>query len=263
MDDQLLPSMIAGAATIVAAMLAPLVQWALRAIPRKRDPASADRRARLGFFCFITLLAVGIFVSAYFYFSATGKCATITPAFGRSLCGWMITNASMNLRHGSSETLPQTLEWISPTVSEISSATYYVKDMDLLTKSPRAVAPPVRLAPRCIFWESHLRPVCSWTGFMLTKPFFEQSVDLSSATNLILVIKADHKDFLEFGIRDTTGNESKVKVPVHAGWRGYVIPMTSFRRVDTERLSVLVLAHSVSVSSEANNRFWVSLLEFQ
>jgi hypothetical protein len=175
----------------------------------------------------------------------------------------MFANASMNLRYRSSEIPPQALEWMSPTVREISAATYYVKDMDFLTKSTRTEAPPVRLSPRCLFWESHIRPFSSWTGFILTKPFYNPSVDLSDATDMIFVIKADHPDFLELGIRDTVGNESKVNVPVHAGWRGYVIPMTAFRRVDKESLSILVLAHSASVSTETNNRFWVSLLDFQ
>jgi len=98
---------------------------------------------------------------------------------------------------------------------------------------------------------------------MLTKAVTLPAADLSKATEMVLLLKADHFDFLELGVRDETGNESKLKVPVGSGWNGYIISVSEFKRVNMEAITYLIVAHSSAVSVEPNNRFWVALLDFR
>jgi hypothetical protein len=102
-----------------------------------------------------------------------------------------------------------------------------------------------------------------WTGLFFWRRFLLPPLNLSGKSELIAVIYAESLDDLEIGFADFHGNEKKIVLRVKQGWAGYRIPLEEFSNVDTQKIKMLVIAHSQYLAKSNENTFKLALLSFR
>ncbi|MDD5327210.1 MAG: hypothetical protein PHY02_05275 [Phycisphaerae bacterium] len=261
MDSYILAALVTATATLVAAVLTPFIQWALHSVPSKKCPnETRDRIYRIGFFCFAGILTSGFVLTIALFLNAASRYKMITPDFGYVIRLPLQSNSSMYIKHQKNLAFPKTLMWLSPKTVELSANKYHKQDTNLLQAFTAEISRPVPIPKECIYLESHLRPMNSWSGFMLCKYFGVFSVDLSQKSEMLLILNSEANDIIEIGFKDRESNETKLKLPVKTGWHGYVIPTADFHCVNKKRVSLFVFAHSSAISTALDNKFWIAYI---
>jgi hypothetical protein len=261
--DDMAKAIITSVCAVITAILSPIINWALRSLPR---PEKRDKFNRTGLWIVISLLIIFIMLTTVLYISATTKYRGILPDFGFATCSPFQSNSSMYFEKKKDYSLSQltTLIWISPqTIEQQYIASYNVnslKNTPVTNKTTPLLIVPLK---ECVFFESHLQSEPSWTGLMFSKPLSIFSVDLSNKSQMLLVLKADVRAIIELGLKDINQNESKINFAVEQGWHGYIIPLERFRRVNKNRIQMLLIAHSSKSKMAENNQFCIARLEFR
>ncbi len=247
-------------AVIVAALIGAIAVLMVPVITRLIEkPGIGYKR----FFCFSGILMFGFVGTIILLFNATSKYKTIIPDFGHTVRWPLQSNSSMHIERQKNLIFPKTLDWLSPKTIELNSIDYYQKDPNLLQALYAEMSRPVPLPTECLYLESHLRSINSWSGFMLSKYFDMFPIDLSQKSETLLILNADANDIIEIGLKDTRNTETKLKFPVKSGWHGYIIPTAAFCRIDMKCISLFLFAHSSTISLMQDNRFWIAYIGFR
>lgn len=265
MDESIVKAIMSLIGTLITVILTPVVKWALQSLPSKSLPQEKrDKINRRGFLLFASILIIFFMLTTILFVSATSKYRNILPDFGLATCSPFQSNSSMSFELQKNIAFPPTLDWLKPRTSELRNDPHETSNSIQNTPLANITNPPIIVpSTECVFFESHLQSAPSWTGFMFSKAFFLFSVDLSKKSEMLLVLKAEVRDRIELGLKDINQNETKITFAVEQGWHGYIIPIERFRRVNKNRIQILLIAHSSTVKLADNNQFRISRLEFR
>jgi hypothetical protein len=244
MDSAIQVALIGAAASILAAIAGPWVNWWLQV--RRREAPTTSRTSRRLFAAVLSLVPIGTLVAAVgVYLSITrfsGFAADFTPAWTSAL----ESNGKNSHYIGMSSAVPKEMEW------------HEVGLDGALTASP---APPINYTAikHYLYFRSTLSTArYSWTGFFLWRSWGLPDLNLAEKREIILVLQAQEEDALELGLKDATGNETKIALKVLKGWGGYRVQLARFLPVDPNSIQLFLLAHSRGVGSSDANTFRIA-----
>lgn len=247
MDPTVLAAFIGALATIISAIIGPMVHWWLQ-LDTNSIQIRWFRIVVIFQIISVVLLVIGIYFIYTNYLSSNDVKSfafDFSPAIfdynlGENYHEKIIYPANNN------PDIPKNLPW------------YELKSGNLVDSGSILINYPIN---NYLYYESRLNENrWGWTGFSIKRVFPLSPWNLGNKSNLIFIIFAKQADKIEIGIKDKYGRVDKPFLEIKEGWAGYKIPFTEFSGLDWNKIELIQIAHALHLKGKASNIFKLGLL---
>lgn len=249
MDSSFLAAIIGAFATIISAIIGPMIQWGLQ-IGANQNQRCWFRAVVIFQIISVLFLVAGSYL-IYSNYLSSEDIKSFAPNLSPALISYDIgENFLARIIHPVSQKpdLPKDLNW------------YELKSNNLIiSKSLPLINHPIN---SYLSYESHVDKFkWGWTGFSISRTFPLSPWDFVGKSKLTLIIFAENPAKLEIGIKDKYGRADKPSLEIKKGWAGYKIPFSEFPQLDFNKIETIQIAHAFHLNRtyEASNLFKIAI----